>query len=306
MYKKILVPLDGSELAEMALAHVTELVGRVGLEAILLYVCPTEERSSTAVNRAYVEHAAEAFRKRWEEAQQKAGIPAGDKTITVRGELAVSSPAEGILRYADENNIDLIVMATHGRSGIKRWAMGSVADKVLRASKVPVWLVRAGVSQEAISDKLPRRTMVVPLDGSKRAESVLPHVEALAKQRGTETVDIILLAVCEPTVLPSFYPDVAPIDLEADLAICQQTNKAYLAGVERRLRDSRLTVQSKTLTGRPADMIIDFAKANPSVLIVMATHGRSGVSRWVFGSVADKVLSGASNPIFLVRSQEDD
>ena len=111
----------------------------------------------------------------------------------MRGELAIGYPAEEILRYTEENDVDLIMMASHGLSGVRRWVLGSVADKVLRASGVPVWLVRAGVTEEIAYDKWPSKTILVPLDGSELAEAVLPHAEAVAKQRGAEIIEIVLL-----------------------------------------------------------------------------------------------------------------
>lgn len=306
MYKKLLVPLDGSALAEAALDHAAELVARIHLEeVILLHVYATQESEFTPTHKDYIDRAAETVRTKAGEVQQKIGTPVGDTTVEVRGELGTGKPAEEILHYAEQNNVDLIMMATHGRSGIKRWAMGSVADKVLRASKVPVWLFRAGMQKEAADDESLERTILVPLDGSPLAESVLPHVETLAKQRGTQATDIVLLAICEPIVPPAVYPVVAPVDLEADLSRAKQSDMGYLAGVEGRLKENGIEARAVVLVGKPADEIVDYGKNNPCDLIVMATHGRSGISRWVYGSVAEKLLSGASSPILLVRPHQD-
>ena len=295
MYKRMLVPLDGSELSEVAFPYAKELAGRLDLEVILLHVHNPEEGEAVPLHQAYIERKAEIMKRQTEEMRQKTGIGQGGKAIQVRGELVVGYPAAEILSYAENNDIDLILMATHGRSGIKRWAMGSVAEKVLRASKVPVWLVRAGVPEETVYDKWPERTMLVPLDGSELAEAVLPHVKALAKQRGAEPVDVVLFGVCEPLVESGYYiPDV-PMTLEE--------LKEYLAKVEKRLKEAGLRVRSEVRKGKPAEQIVEYASKNPFNLIVMSTHGRSGLGRWVFGSVADKVLHGASSPIFLVRPQ---
>ena len=219
MYKRMLVPLDGSELAEVVFNYAKEFAGRLDLEVVLLYVSTPAEEEFLPMHRAYIEHAADIVRRQSQEVQEKTDIQPGSKAVEARGELVVGHPAEEILRYADENTIDLILMATHGRSGIRRWAMGSVADKVLRASKVPVLLVRAGIPDEIVYDKWPRRTILAPLDGSELAESVLPHVEALAKQRGTELVDVVLLRVCEPPALPSYsIPELSDIPLNFGVA----------------------------------------------------------------------------------------
>ena len=299
MYKRMLVPLDGSELAEVVFPYAKELAARLDLDVILLHVYSPEERELIPMHQSYVERAAEIIRRESEEVREKTGIQPGGKALEARGELAVGHPAEEILRYADGNDIDVILMATHGRSGVRRWAMGSVADKVLRASGVPVWLVRAGIPEEIVYDKWPRRTILVPLDGSELAESVLSHVEAVAKQRGAELVDVVLLTVCEPLFFPSDYPPAIPLTGE-------RLAEQYLAGVEKRFKNVGLKVRSEVLVGeplagKPADEIVDYANRNHFNLIVIATHGRSGISRWAYGSVAEKVLLGVSSPIFLVR-----
>ena len=306
MYKRMLVPLDGSELAEVVFDYVEELAGRLDLDLILLHVSGPREHDLLSMHRAYIERAADIVERQSIEVQEKARTEPGGKTLEVRGELAVGHAAEEILRYADENSVDIILLATHGRSGVKRWAMGSVADKVLRASKVPVWLVRAGIPEEIVHDKWLKRTMLVPLDGSKLAESVLPHVEALAKQCGDELCDVVLLRVCEPSVISADYPE-AIMELsweehvEQEKAWYKRAAERYLAEVEKRLSDAGLRVRSEVLLGRPIDEIIEYAHINPINLIILATHGRTGVIRWAYGQVADKVLQRSTSPIFLVR-----
>jgi nucleotide-binding universal stress UspA family protein len=305
MYKRMLAPLDGSELAEVVFPYAKELAGRLDLDIVFLHVCSPHESESLPVHQAYVERAAEIVRLQSREVQAKTGVQPGDKAVETRGEVAVGHPAEEIVRYADENDIDLILMATHGHSGIRRWVMGSVADKVLRVSRVPIWLVRAGIPEQVLYDEWPRRTIIVPLDGSELGESVLPHVEALAKQRGVELLDVVLLRVCEPPAISSDYPADMPLSWEEHVKQVtdhvKQVAEQYLAGVEKRLTDAGLTVRSKVLMGKPADEIIDYADKNPFNLVVMATHGLSGLSRWEYGNVANKVLHGVSSPIFLVR-----
>jgi len=307
MYKRMLVPLDGSELAELVFGYAKELAGRLDLDLILLHVSGSSEHDLPPIHRAYIEQAAEILRRQSAEVQEKTGGKPGGKALEVRGELAVGNAAEEILRYADENDIDLILIATHGRSGVKRWAMGSVADKVLRASKVPVWLVRAGIPEEIVHDKWPRRTILVPLDGSKLAESVLPHVETLAKQRGTELVDVVLLRVCVPPTILIGYEDMSliPVNTEKllrqELEQMQKRSERYLARVKKQLNKPGLRVRSEILVGRPIDEIIDYANRNPFNLIVLSTHGRSGITRWAYGQLADKVIQRSTSPIFLVR-----
>ncbi len=300
MYKRMLVPLDGSKLAETALSYARELAGRLpGIELVLLQVCNPLESDVVPMHRTYINQAAKIIR------QQPEGETGGVRAIKVRGELAMGYPAEEILRYADKNDINLILMATHGRSGISRWAMGSVAYKVLRASKVPVWLVRAGIPEEVA--KLPVGKILVPLDGTKLAELVLPHVEQLAKQWSAGPVEVVLLRVCEPPVVSSDYPPTMPLSWEEhvkqELGECKLVSRPYLSEVKKRLRDSGLKVSTEVPCGKTADEIIDYAKKNNISLVAMMTHSRSGISRWAYGSVAEKVVLGAYTPVFLVRPQ---
>ncbi len=315
MYHRMLVPLDGSELSEVVFPYAKELAGRLGLDVILLHVHSPEEDMTVPLHRAYIEHKAELIKHKSQEVQEKVGSGSAGGAVKVWGELAVGHPAEEILRFADEKDIDLILMATHGRSGIRRWVMGSVADKVLRAAKVPVWLVRAGIPEGIVYDKWPQRTILVPLDGSELAEAVLPHVEALAKQRGAELVEVVLLRVCEAGGASGYYPPSARFEtptgavhvMPRDFARAQAAKqkmlaKQYLTGVGKRLKAAGLRVRSEVRGGDPANEIIDYASNSPFNLIVMATHARSGFSRWAYGSVTTKVLQGVSSPMFLVRT----
>ena len=310
---RMLIPLDGSELAEVVFTYAKELTGRLDIEVILLLVVSPALREFIPMHHAYIQRAAETIRRQSREIQKKSGMQPGGKAIKVRGELSEGYPAEEILRYADENAVELILIATHGRSGIKHWTMGNVADKVLRASKVPVLLVRAGIPDETPYDQWPSRTILVPLDGSELAESVLPHVETLAKQRGAEPINVTLLRVCEPPVAPSYYtPELSGVPLnwgtymEQEAARCKRVANEYLAGVEKRLKASNIKARSEVLTGKATDAIVDYANKNPFNLIVMTTHGRSGLSRWVYGSVAENVLQGVSSPVFLLKPQQSD
>ena len=147
--------------------------------------------------------------------------------------------------------------------------------------------------------------MLVPLDGSKLAESVLPHVEALAKQRGLESIDVLLLRVAEPPAIPADYPADMRLTweehLEKETAKRKTEGEHYLAGVEKRLKNAALNVRAKVLVGNPVEEIIGHCSKNRSSIVVMATHGRSGLSRWAYGSVAEKTLLGTSCPILIVR-----
>jgi nucleotide-binding universal stress UspA family protein len=305
MYKKMLVPLDGSELAEIVFTYAKELAGRLDLELFLLHVHDPSEDAALRVPDAYLNGARDSMMVQVAELRTGLGLK-DDKSLKVEYAAIPGHPAEEILRYAEGNDIDLILIATHGRSGIKRWVLGSVADKVLRASKVPVWIARAVIPQEIVHDEWPTRKLLVPLDGSEVAETILPHTEALTKQRGAELVEVTLIRVCESPFITADYPEATTrLTWKEHVEIVQAKFKKgceeYLAGVEKRLRDAGITVRSEVLMGNPADEIVSYAKRNHFNLIAMCTHARSQPGRLAYGSVADKVVRGASSPVFLVR-----
>lgn len=305
MYKRMLIPLDGSEIAKSVFPYAKELVARLGLEVTLLYVRDPLEQESLSVHQAYVDHMAEIVVNQAQETREKADIGKQDKSLKVEGKVVTGHPAEEILNCAAEKDIDLLLMATHGRSGIRRWSLGSVADKVLRSSALPVWLVRASDTEGVTDEEVHIRKVVIPLDGSELAEYVLPYVKSLVKQWSAEPVNVVLLMVCEPLVIPPVPTVEIPVHwgniVEEHLEYSKKAAGEYLAKWAKRFKEAGVEVDSEVIEGLPADEIINYASENHLSLIAMATHGRSGLSRWAYGSIADKVLSGAPSPVLLVR-----
>jgi nucleotide-binding universal stress UspA family protein len=302
MYKKMLVPLDGSELAEATLPYAEGLAGRLGADAVLLHVAGRIDAETLPLHMTYVEHMADVMRNGTDLVRAQSGMQGN---VKVEAAVVVGYPADEILRYADESKVDFILMSTHGRSGINRWVMGSVADKILHSSSLPVFLVRSGVSSQVSCDKWPEMTLMVPLDGSGLAEKVLPHVEALAK--GGQKVNVVLLRVCEPLATPFITSTRASFNwgsiAKEYLAESRRSAEDYLKGVGERFGNMSIPAKIEVLDGNPAEEIMKYAGQCDSGIIVMATHGRSGVSRATHGSVAQKVLQGASNPILLIRPE---
>ncbi len=211
-------------------------------------------------------------------------------------------PAEKIVEYADTENIGLIIMATHGQSGIKRWALGSVADKVVRATTRPVVLIRAKGSRPDVREKGILHRVLVPLDGSKEGEAVIPYIEELASRLKVEVILLQVLAIGFNT-LYNYFP-LTEQQVESDKAIAT----AYLNNVEARLKEKGITVVSEERLGieirfgNAAEEIIQLADERHADIVAMTTHGRSGVRRQVFGSVAERVLREGNTPLLLVRS----
>lgn len=282
MYKRMLVLLDGSELAEVVFKYAREVSGRLGLDLDLLHVVSPQEEDLLPMRRAYMERMAE---KLCAEAQGVSDSLGGDlrACIQARGRVAVGYPAEEILKYVEENDIDLVMLSTRGRSGVKTWDIGSVASKVIHAAKVPVWLVPAELREEVVEDTLPQRTLVIPLNGSKMSEAVIPYALAVARQRGAEA-EIVLVYVDE--VQEIILTREALEAKEAERAKMQ----AYLEGVAEEARTQGFEARTELLIGDPAARIIEYLKDNPAQLLAMATRGRRGLSRLVFGSVAEEII----------------
>jgi nucleotide-binding universal stress UspA family protein len=300
MYKKMLVLLDGSKLAEVVFTYAQELSGRLNIDLELLHVCNPQEAEQLPMRQAYMEHMAEILQKKAEDIRSRSGDQGTGSKIQARGSVVVGYPAEEILKYADRNDIDLIMLSTHGRSGIRLWGLGSVANKVIHAAKVPVWLVPSEIREEVIYDKLPKKTMVIPLNGSRLAEGVIPHAINIAKQRGTGS-DLVLVYV-EP--VPGLSPNLIDIKLIEDQ---KQRMNRYLEDMVKRVKETGVNVRAEILSGDAATAIINYVENNPTQLIAMATHGHIGISRMIFGSVTENILHLVKKtPIFLVRPSEQD
>lgn len=302
MYNKILVPLDGSELAECVLPHVEAIATGNKVAVTFLYVIqPLDVPLTKSDFKSRIESEAKAAAHDY----LKGLIAKLKYKEAAQGKVILGKVADNIVDYATKNKMDIIIMATHGRSGVSRWVSGSVAEKVLHASKVPIWLIRA-CEPKAVYQQGRKINMLVTLDGSELAEKVLSHVKELAEHLGPKSADITLLRVCELFFPPYTYPPPTPLSweeyLEYETKRCTEICQTYLSKVEEQLKSDGLNVRSIVPTGTPANVIVDYANKSAVDLIVMATHGRTGLSRWALGSVADKVVTGATSPIFLVRS----
>jgi nucleotide-binding universal stress UspA family protein len=283
MYKTMLVLLDGSELAEVVLQYAQELSGRLRIDLELLHVCDPHEAEQLPMRKAYMEHVAETVCARAEEIRSRHAGESLTECIRAQANVVVGNPAEEILRYVDENDVDMVMMSTHGRSGGSRWDLGSVAYKVVHASHVPIWLVPSELREEVILDTLPRRTLVVPLSGTKQSEAVIPHAVAIAQQRGAES-ELIFLHIDDPG-----YMVVSRSALH-DREEHRAKMKAYLDGLAESMKKDGVDARGEVLVGDPAATILEFLRDNPTQLVAMATRGHTGLSRMVLGSVTENVI----------------
>jgi nucleotide-binding universal stress UspA family protein len=277
----VLVPLDGSPLAARALPFAASLVSSGRGELALAHV---QTKLSSDVASDY-DPAQDG------ETLRRAGLEATS--------LRYRAPSEDVADVLDlairEVGADLVVMSTHGRGSLRRSVFGSVADQLIRRAEVPVLLVppRCEMSWEA---RHPSQ-ILVPLDGSPLAEQALHHAAGLARRLDAE----ILLVRALSTALHARYRNDKLVLSCADFFEIEDAWR-YLARVADGLRSDGRRVSIRVLVGSPSVAIADAARTEGIDLIVMTTHGRGGLSRFLLGSVADGVLQRTSVPVLLIRS----
>jgi nucleotide-binding universal stress UspA family protein len=282
----VLVPLDGSELAEAALPSAKALAEKTGAVLHLVRVVPIEASPDEAA-----------------EARSYLSRLSGQLGNRVQLSVRYGHPAAEIIDLAQELADPVIAMTTHGRGGLGRWLYGSVADRVVRGAGVPVLLIRSGIP--AREQGMFRRLMV-PLDGSELAEAALPWAAELAKRFDAE---LHLVRVAET---PEVYAllgahGTAAISADVIAEVTQQMIEnalAYLDEVAVRLRSEGIRVESQVREGLATEQLLAFERERQPDLVVMATHGRGGVSRVIFGSVAERVLREGNVPVMLIRPPE--
>lgn len=279
MIKKILIPLDGSELSERILDRAGSLLARPGTAVTILTVLPGEEIAGTGERVIHSDKA-----RRYLEATVKKVEVDG---VTVEGELRTGDPADQILQMIEKRRPDLVCMSTHGRSGFERILRGSIAERVLRRSTRPVLLLNPFTTK---SDT-PIETILVPVDGSKASSEAIPLATELARVFGSKLV----LLHAAPDAVPG--PGQAESRTEEMASQILELHKSRLerTGVETRIRIEREVPVAAILRA------IDEEKAD---LVAMTTHGRSGLSRWIFGSVSEDVLRHAPCPVLVLRASE--
>jgi nucleotide-binding universal stress UspA family protein len=297
MYTKLLIPLDGSKTAEAALPYGRTLARTLKIPVELLGVVDT----SVLDNRVFRDSGdsetiiAESIRSS-EEYLNRIVKTFPDDNVSC---IVETGRAEDVIIEKAGSDATLTAMATHGRSGIDRLLMGSVAEKVLRSAINPLILIRA--SEEAKSEGLALlKSVIVPLDGSELAETVLSPVAQLANALKLEV--ILLRAYQIPMNTYAGMEDSYPIDYEKISAALKEEAQSYLERKVAELKRNGIEKLSFVIAeGSGASEIVALGRRTPDNLIAMCTHGRSGIKRWVLGSVTEKVVRLCGDPVLIVR-----
>ena len=285
MWEKILVPLDSSDLAELALPYAEELAAAFNSEVVLVYVSEPAEDQYRHMHQLYMERVAGQMRNRINK---------------VSPLVLPGRPAEEIIGYAEKNDVSLIIITSHGRSGITAWATGSVASKVLHAARVPLLLIRATKPPQREPGKHLLNRILLPLDGSEAGEAAMPYVQELIDRLESE---VILFGVVPAG---QHIRTVGGLDYilypEQHLESVKTEAREYLNKVYRRLKRRKGRVRVELKVGDIAQEIISFAEETNASLIAISSHGRSGMAKWVFGSIAHKVVQVSNIPVLVVRA----
>jgi nucleotide-binding universal stress UspA family protein len=217
--------------------------------------------------------------------------------IRVTTEAQFGRPSEVILEYAKRRRPDLIAMATHGRSGLRRVVLGSVATHILYDAACPLLLIRPW--DETARPVATLTDIIVTLDTSALAEAVLPIAQHLATSLRLNVK--LVTALPRPSQLYAGAQLMTyPVDI---LRRAENEFSDYLRNVAGRLQQDGLNAGWQVLHGDAGNAIVGYARELPNNLIAMSTHGRSGLGRWVLGSVTDKVVRSSGSPVLVVRPQ---
>ena len=326
---KILVPLDGSNLSQTIMGRVAQIAEAMDAEVLLLTVVEEPRIGGTWLEAlATVDETTGEFGMSGttylQRAQQRSDavtetrdqalartLSASERSlaqvaeafpslrITVKAVHGDDTVSE-ILAVSQNESVDLIAMSTRGHSGLGRWVYGSNADKLLHSTSTPMLLLRPGEDGETPLEGKPIDTLLVPLDGSALAESALAHVEPLARAMGVKIS--LVQVITTPTMA---YPAAEGYSYDPQTTTnLERAAAGYLRERQAELEGKGLQVETTVKNGYPAAHIIDLAAENEGSLIVMSSHGRSGLGRWIMGSVADRVLRASHSPVLLIRPQE--
>ncbi|MDV2988683.1 MAG: universal stress protein [Dehalogenimonas sp.] len=322
MFRRILVPLDGSTLAEVALPCAEEMAGRMGSQVILVSVLESGADQYENLFRCYLNSRAADLQTRI--------LDGGGPDVTVTPLLVpeieeedlieedtpskdLGHPTSEIIGAAAAHGASIIIMATHGYSGLRRVALSSVADAIVHGCGMPVLLVRPD-GEAAKTPSQICRNIVVPLDGSAMAESALRVVEDMAAKMSGQGMTVNLVHVApERRVATTDEPSQTFLENVVDPAWCKAGDKAelyfeqaaaYLKQSGATLEAAGVTVNHQVRAGKPEEEIAAYTTDTCAAMIVMACHARTGIGRYLMGSTADRILRTVEASVLLLRPEK--
>lgn len=293
----ILVPLDGSDFAEQALPLAISLARSTNrhLQLLLVQEVPLWPDENGAPDLGMIKRILHADGEAYLRSAERRFMSPGLAITSIALSAEMRTVGEVLSGYVQDAGVELVVMASHGRGGVKRAWLGSVADYLLRHVNVPVIITRPGCIPDPQSNRI-----LVPLDGSPLAETVLDDVCRIA---GAGNHDITLLQVVQPVMRTLSAPEAPYVEFDAKLTgLLRDAAEDYLEDLEEVVRDRGIKCSSLTLVAHnTAEAILEVARPAHFTMVAMATHGVGGVRRMLLGSCADKVIRGAEVPVLVYR-----
>jgi len=296
MFKHLLIPLDGSRLAEAALPPAACLARTLGAAVTLIHVIERNAPQEIHGQPHLTDPSAAAV---YLDQVRARAFPAEVRVETHVHTTEVGNVARSLAEHAAELRPDLIVMCTHGRRGLRGWLFGSIAQQVVGLDATPVLLARP--SETAAEAPFECRLLLVPLDGISAHEEGLCVGAGLAQACGA-ALHMVMVVPTLATLLgeKAGTGKLLPGATAAMLDNAQQGADEYLGRFVTQLTTPGLAVTSEVARGDPTTIIVDSAERLGASMIVMATHGKTGMNAFWSGSVAPKVLSRTSVPLLLV------
>ncbi len=296
MFRKILVPLDGSDEAEAILPYVSHIASGMDIGIVLLSVM---DRGALEMSDSY-------YSKLFERAEQEAKSRLHNAAHQIRQdtvrteEIVVSGRAESEITAAAERlGCNLIAMSTHGRSLLGRGILGSVTDRVVHMARIPVLTITPGKARAYHRSDTLITHVVVPLDGSDLAETVLPYVMEMASMLD---YTVVLLRVVRP--LHYFWVGEQPPEINEENALMENEAREYMAAKSETLSQDGINVEWRVLVGHPTTTVLEQVRDIPHSIVALTTHGRSGFRRWLIGSLAETLVRSGGDPVLIVPPPE--
>ncbi|SFR63653.1 universal stress protein [Halogeometricum limi] len=295
MYDRVLITTDGTECSVTAAAHGLALADAFDAEVHVVTVVDVQAAGGVFDAGGLTADFVEALDARAKK-QVEAVASNADPATTVHTEILKGTPSNEILRYARENDADLLVLGTHGRSGVRRVITGSVAERVVRLADVPVLTVR---EREETSLDTTYDRILVATDASEDAEAAVEHALSLAARFDAE---VHVLYVVDTSVIRPKLGNLVPETVRSAL---ETVGKEALAAAEARAEDVGVDAVTEMVDGVPSRKILSYADENGADVVVVGTHGRTGVDRLLLGSTTERILRSASTPVLSVRRGDE-
>ncbi len=302
MFNTILVPLDGSQLADCVLPHVIAVARSFDSEVTLLRMLEKTQAGTSAqlfdlvnwqINKTRATLYLEKIKARFQREKTRA------QTAVIEGLVA-----DGITEYAHSHGIKLIVLSSHGRNGLTRWGISSITQKIIMSAQTSLLIVRAhqdGIHSDELSERLLYKRILVPLDGSQRAENVLPIVTQLAQFHRSQ---IHLVQIIQtPEMARQMPPTREDVDLSNRIVSRNQEEAGrYLEQLKSRSFLEGLTIQIHLITSDNTAVALHQLVEQENIdMVALSAHGYSGIHQWPYGSMVNNFVQYGKVPLLIVQ-----